>query len=1424
MPTTVVPEAEKMTLAEIVKEWSGSEELYEADEIQDMETTLRSLPAGSGDEANIAALRKATLKKIHLWATSRTVTHTRKDMLALMRVLERVSDRGHNSLIRDETMRVTCVLHNAFAPYTRNAQQADDCWVHFSTTALNLLANCTSQQASSQDSLEGAAMKLSVVWGVFDLAWDCPVKLPPTAMADGMHVVLSLRSQVSGFEGACQQRYFQVLVLGMTMVGVHVADMRPEEEAKETRSCELFPPGSAALQARATLLSHLQYDTYQALFFLRLFLQAHSPQGCGELESLIRRPRCLHTEPLPQKEVQMVRGALLGLRCFMFPEDREKATLPLSAKETLVVLNSVRYALATRDASVVKEVLCLVKRLLEDDVAEHLESQWCVVLNIMTDIASHFSYEVQEREGMQALFFAAIAKMASLTGRMELQADRDRALNLADNCLDYFGEDVPQAELRTLAASILTSKMSTIAGTGSLSELMRRHLLCSKGRWSDLQLKKDCLTLFKAKQLHCQTGMLEAGLLSLIKTGDDDTFALSTGWTPEVANDVVALLVEVLLGANHEGFYLPLPMWGELVRMCREIAMNNAKGTALSTEKRLEVASAIVKAATHKIGLTTASYCSELWKALMLMLFHPDTKVRCSVLAYFLSLRCNEDFEVTSSLASQGNIQAVAAVAREPLCSLEAEFPVAQVLHTVQSRILIDSECFSDNMKTVRHFLTNNYFMVGNAAANAGCVQRLASAFVSLVGEESWQVLSQLSVGVSAVQEIASTVTALIPYVNLVPMSGREETYRSILYCLTALLRKSLEAWSLFSATSDGTIASLTDIFGALHVALYHFLTPEELVWPSLREAAGVMLQVLGSVALKALEVAQTVKESAKQEQSKSSSTLSNTMDLKQDSVTVHAASTAPSAPPSGAASPVPQADGSTSGLEEPLRNSSFAGVSMSQSYSELPSDVPPVPFLSATNVHGKQCLVSLLSLIHSIVSSCLTDDNQPACRAPEHALHEFSDAVFALLADVTDTAQYEHRIHFLAHMVVAEMLHQNRRNMPHPASRHEFLKRLIFSVKPKQRFSKKADAEDGEGSKELQRATADLAWRSFYLGSTEMYPRWDPLTEAFFSDGETQCWMTNGPHAPCVISTTTGRSQHMLVTIRSLTASVCWTCILHNKPSMPHIERPYITPSRDPGESSPEEPIEAAPMRAGVSMADLLTEHDEDMRGLIGNNGSFCSMRVAVDEKEEAELKEEELDGLRAEGSGELEVEASSTSTTSPRMREVLEMRRHRVSASSIADDDALLLRDSPVPSYDSPHKGAATKFSSIAASASVSSQRGESKGSLPRTSQTDVLNNTWEELPYLAPMPSKGGQASSVDGMQPSPMPTPRQRMHTPAPSTEMPPFCDVLANSIHSAFILSMFKMTPPPQRLRWDDQLLRTLSALDRIPCKETHKYV
>ena len=1426
-----------------------------------------------GAEADcVTSLKKMLLQKIAALCSDTEVAEPRQlqDVPALLDMVSRVTERGYNSLLTEEAIEAICALHQLSCE-TCVGDSAED-WAAVASQCLHLLVNASPRHADAVPGVTRlAALSFGVVWKTFDAAWD---HLAPAALADGVRIVQALRKHVpvADLPDVVQRSYFETLAMGVTLSHVSLSGTEAGKTPAAAQAASdlllSFPPASAAFCCRAWLLEHLQNDVYHALYYLRLFLHTRHGQE-AERHQQLQLLRCDVTplEELANKDVCVVRGAVTALRYFMLPDEalkpggKDEAPTSLSTKECLVVLSSLRQAIATGKVAVVSDVLLLILRLLESSAAAHLETHWHVVLNTVGDVI--YFYYRHDAEGLNEPLFKTVQRLAAVVERMDLASDRERAVQLADSCVGTFEEFAPLPALRDLAKRVVAHRLDT-ADPERLRDVLTKYLL---GRHDvfDANVKTECLRIFRSKPWRTHQAILECLLKIVTEPKTDQTFALAAGWTPPAASEVAGVMIEMLLGAS-DGIHFAPPLWEELVKVSRNVALHEPAGTALSAERRWDVFSAIVQASSHKLTLTTASYCPELWQALLKLLFHQQAKVRHHVLDYLLELRCNDDLEVSQSGVETH--QAVSAVVREPLASLEAELPVAGILDAVISRIPIDAECFSKNLQVVRHFLTNNYFVIGNVAANCAPLVKLSQELLALAREES-RVLSLLNQ--ASVQEITATIAVLVPYCHSMPPAGREEAATNTLQCVAALLRKILEAWALLSPSADALVAALTEVFGCAHVALYQLLTAEDLERSAkLRESAGDVLLAVAAVAPRALAVAERIRGGGPREPAPSHGAAAPRaapgplVNEVKDSVSAGVGGA------SGAGASVHSAFHSTttSAAQQPpppLAESSPHSPALSDTTSTVASqNPPPAPMLSAPSsptgheagempqlppavlptaqtaasaTKCKQCLVSLLTLVHSIVLSPLADDNLPGCRAPAEAVHGFSEALFKLLGELADTAQYEHRIHFLAHMVVAEVLQQNRQGLARKSSRYEFLKRLVFSAKARpSKFSKRQSAaaeeeeEDGKG-RELLRATADLAWRTFHLGSIEANAQWDPLIEAFFSDGETQCWIANGPHAPCVVSTTTGRAQHMLVTMRSLTASVTWTCILHNKPSLPYDVRPYLPPAVVEASGAELcEDLREVPVRP-VTVELMQQEHDEEMRGLLEG---FSSIGAPDGSSQQGELKAPDAKtGLTQEGMQEALEEASGSSTASPQMKEVVESARLRASVSSLTDDEpcasGTVSRDSPVPSYDSPHKGGAStaEFAPIGAvvdrrdrhpsfSRGQGSASAGTRGDGGACSVDDTGSRPERPPPHY----------SSLDyAQQRSPTPALPRSLMTPVPSTsDAPSMRDVLANSVHGAFILSMFKMAgEPPKRLRWDDQLLRTLSALDRIPCRETHKY-
>eukprot|EP01064_Diplonema_japonicum_P002608 TRINITY_DN1165_c3_g1_i1.p1 TRINITY_DN1165_c3_g1~~TRINITY_DN1165_c3_g1_i1.p1 ORF type:complete len:1641 (+),score=441.76 TRINITY_DN1165_c3_g1_i1:37-4959(+) len=1297
-----------------------------------------------------------------------------KNVMQLIDVLEEVTERGYNALVSEDMMSIVPAMHHCASVRADEAAAVK-------SRCLEILSR-TSSSSLAITSATDITSAVSMVWDTFDSCWDF---IPSSVLKNGLLIVKALHDKIrfSAIPESVAGSYFKILCMGTTLPNIPLPMHTPETSLSPPSTLDepslsaptapvvlTFPLSSAALFCREALLTHMKHDLYYSLFHLRVFLQTHASS------SPFQRLEPSATVML-SKDVSILRGSITALKYFIFPcKDRKEGGL--STKELLVVLTALRYCIATLDSCVACDVVLFIKRLLDSEVAAHLETQWHIVLDIISDLMQF--YKKEQPEWLKEILCSCLMKVLSLKDRIELDMDRARALQLIDAFATSFeGKDSLVVSNAVIQHSLASGNLKMLSG------MLNKYFVSDR---FPAGVRNDCFRLFRNSNPHSQPGYLESLFKLICKDGT--TFA---GWDAAIGCDVITYLVELV--CNLESTSLQPSTWTELVRICKDIVMQSTDTSEDPlNEKRWDICAAIVRSATSRLS-TSASYCVELWNALLALLHHRKPKVRLSSLDYFLSLSCNEDFEVTEG-THRTEIAFVQAVSREPSMSIEAEFPASQLLDSLCTRLPHDHDCFQRILKLVRHLLTNNYFVVGNIAKSQAPLLRLASVMQTLLTEEGLAPLSKSGFG-APLQDIASTLVAMMPYVHVV---GKDEMKVNLTKALASILKKLLEAQTLVPSGANNLLPAICDLFGSIHVALFQFWTADDLEGSSkLQEATVAVVKAVGCAVVKALAVTENMRTgTSSKEPSLSISRHSSSTLL--EPVTVHNASH----PPSPAAAREPA---SPNNVHDP--------AAPANAPAQVPGTPPPASNQEPEDyvaIHSKQYIVSLLSLIHSITTSPLVDDGMP-CKVPVKVLHGFTEDIFKLLLEVTDTLKFNHRIHFLAHLVVAEMLQQNKRGMLPERTRQEVLRKLIDSVKSKKEMNDEGEktlqlpmsrskssveittkAPTGSEAQDLIRATADLAWRLFYLGSADAYPQWDPLTEAFFAEGETQCWVAQGPHAPCVVTTTVGRSQHMLVTIRSLSSVCCWTCILHNKPTLPpYMMRTYSQPS-----INQLEPAEQAVQKdLPTYTAELVQqEHDDELRGLLRIESSASSLLCDRDDKEHgldtsltSELKMCELD----------ESVGSPTSITSGERRKV----------QPLSEDDiaTALTRESPTQ-HESPAAKIVQKFIPIA------DKRDKQASPMVREGSDDGATR----LPLSA----------SCDLTNPTPQrsPTPATRMMTPAATSlsvgDHAGLGEIMANTIHGAFILSMFRMTPAPQRLRWDDQLLRTLSALDKIPCKETHK--
>eukprot|EP01059_Diplonema_ambulator_P003614 TRINITY_DN13316_c0_g1_i1.p1 TRINITY_DN13316_c0_g1~~TRINITY_DN13316_c0_g1_i1.p1 ORF type:complete len:1665 (+),score=460.04 TRINITY_DN13316_c0_g1_i1:66-5060(+) len=1306
------------------------------------------------------------------------------DLGSLVDIVETVTERGYNALVSEDIISIASALHGV--AYGQGS-------LVIQGRCLELIAR-TSSSSLTTASIDDISAAVTMVASTFEPSWD---SLPTSVLKDGLLILQGLRPMIRlrAIPQQVARGYLRVLCMGCTLKDIPLPIDTPEASSppatldepalltEESPMVLAFPISSAALWCREALLQSLETDLYHTLYYLRVFLQVR-PVHTPTLQhlALLERPAI---PMIPPADLAVMRGAITSLRYFIFPcHERKQSEDTLSTKELLVVLTALRYSIASLDSSVVCDVSLFVKKLLTSQVAWHLESHWHIILNVLSDLVQF--YTKQGSDWLKDILCSCLLQLLSLKDRIELDTDRARAIELLDIFSAHF-----EKESKNVCLAVFHHRLSA---PGDIKATMKKYFVSER---YPMEIRKEFFRLFRNSNPHNRPGYLDTLFKLICKEGSP-----FTGWNIALSTEVVTYLIELI--CNLEGSAMMQSTWAELVKICRDIVMHTDEGDDPLRDKRLDICAAIIKSATQRLS-TSAIYCTELWSALLALMAHRSPKVRVSVVDYFLGLACNEEFEVTEDKATRTDVF-IQSVSRTPTSSVEAELPVAQLLDTVTSRLTHDHQCFQQLLRLVRHVLSNNYFVAGNIDKNTAPLMRLSTVLASLLTDGGWAILTKTGQAAS-LQDITSTLVSLIPYAHTVNV-GKQEVSINIFKGLSGVLKRLLDTQSLVPSGTQSLLPLYCDVFGAIHVALYQLCTLSDLEHaPRQVETAAEMIKVVGGAVLKAIVVIDklTTKNVGNTSSDKPQVTEGAAL---LEPVTVHS-----SHPPSPAPlSPNVHEGGQGGTHTTPPSPAPTAASTTSASMGQSPttSAPPSIPQSIDSVVQCKQYIVSLLSLIHSIATSPLVDDNMP-CKIPSKVLHTFTECVFRLLVEVTDTMKFNHRIHFLAHLVVAELLQQNKRGMLPERTRQEVLRKLIATLKSEAKEKqeeeppqlgrtrsnasltasitisepptpvqpKVAAPHSGEG-RDLIKATADLAWRLFYLGSADAYPQWDPLTEAFFAEGETQCWVTQGPHAPCVVTTTVGRSQHMLVTIRSLSSVCCWTCILHNKPTVPPYQsKPYNHPMPVLVDEPHVEQLLSDDLRS-MTADSIHQEHDEEMRGLLRMESSMSSLVFDKD------IMDMDCQGPEAK-------------------RPAL-----------LSEDDIPVAFTKESPIYESPTARMAIKFVPI-------TDKRDKQASPQTRDDCDDSSSTTHRLPVP---PSSSAHDLSLVNPTPQRSPTPAIRMMTPVASIASADIShglsEALANTIHGAFILSMFKMTPAPQRLRWDDQLLRMLSALDKIPCKETHK--
>ena len=1355
-------ETEKNSLVVEMSEKLDVLDCKNIDAILQFETELATLKAedlGPTADGDIIYLKKRLLRIVGE-KCKRLEEHEGTQIVDL---LQRITERGFDTSLTGGMFPVLQSLITS-ANITEGGQSF---WSATCSMSFQLMSNSFRSSLntpistfSSTVSPENVNCAINAIWSTFQAAFE---SLPASLVKDAVNILLSLQKRInlSKIPETVTQNYLSVLCMGSTLTEMEMAP--PVHGTPPVRGMGMSPPTSDSLQTvaglssvallcRNSLVYHLRKDTYTTLYYLRFFLHTSHAQAVSVCHQQQVQQVAMKTPNLSTRDIAVIRGSIAALRMFVF--ETAKTADDLSVKELLVILSSLRYALVAMIPDITLDITSFLDQLLRHNVAHHLESHWYTITHAVSDLIEIF---FQNKDLiLQSRLSKLLSSMHSLQDTMELNQDRDLTVLLIDSFSPYLDSQVSMG----LISYVVNYQLTTETSLPRINKCMSKYLL---GESYSYAVKTECLKVFRKMQPHVRTGWLNHGLLLLVEKQSDEKNYTFVGWDESLAADVIVLFEEYLSSAFLEGNSIEKNTWTDLIKTCADIILHPAEGTSLSSEKRLSLCDKMIVAAIESMAVN-AHRCLDIWTQLVRLLDHPSLKIQSDVFDYFTSLRCNEDFEVTSDKLRSSTSFTAVAVAREVAYSIEVQFSTHVLLSSLNSKLSTDPESFSSCLKVINHYLQNCYFIAADPIHNAPVLLLIVNTLLSLVSDKLPVLMKSSSS--NPLQEILSTIVAIIPYVSCnEPI--KEDLAVSVLQFLTVVQQKVLETTVFFPIQCEATASVLGDLFSAIHVVVIQFLTTENITeLARVKEAASDMMTVLCGTVGRITSIADKIREPTQQETTLSSPS-------QQVPVKDQLATAVPVTP--------------------------ITELSTSISSLSIDNDPPPFPVAvpqSASSVQCKQCVVNIITLIHSLVTSPLVDDRTPNSQISHTILFQFTESAFQFLIDVIDSTQFEHRIHFLAHLTVAEMLQHNKRGMFSPSSRQALLLRLSSLLKPnvKPRFSRKPQTEEDEAraatNRELVKATMDLAWRMFYLGSADAYPHWDVLTEAIFANGETQCWAIQGPHAPCIITTTTGSSQHMLVTIRSLTATNCWCCILHNKPTLPPFcDRPYIPATREVCEEEDTD-SRCVVLPHSTPSVDLLQDHDDEMRGLIPLESSHSSLQVLErDEDQQSSvfksLTDQETDSLRS----------------SPQVREIPERKKQ----SSVCSNEDL--RDSPIP--PSPNRiGSVGKFAPIA-------ERRDRQSSPNSNIAIGSKNESFsDELSA-----SSHGRPRNPPSYQ-SPQPP---RAVTP-PVFAKPGLEEILANTIHGAFILSMFKMSPAPQRLKWDEALLRSLQALDKVPCKETHKYV
>eukprot|EP01063_Lacrimia_lanifica_P029522 TRINITY_DN4523_c0_g1_i1.p1 TRINITY_DN4523_c0_g1~~TRINITY_DN4523_c0_g1_i1.p1 ORF type:complete len:2160 (+),score=806.54 TRINITY_DN4523_c0_g1_i1:122-6481(+) len=776
------------------------------------------------------------------------------------------------------------------------------------------------------------------------------------------------------------------------------------------------------------------------------------------------------------------------------------------------------------------------------------------------------------------------------------------------------------------------------------------------------------------------------------------TFAAEE-WSAPVAKAVLDVLLEVLAGAPWAKGWSEGVDMEPVLRACLDVAAGkDPDATALPLEAQQDACAAVLRVASNgRCASFSVACCGVLWEGIVHLLAHPCGGIRRRVVEFLASLSCDAEFEIRTPHDGEKDTIGLTVVAREAQGPFETEFPVAAVLEALASRLLNDGEVCLPALRCLRSYLANNFIIMGAAAANTAVLAKLPKQLLALL-QDPLDVKTKVTGG-GLLSDIVGCLVSLAPYAQVVPPAVQGEFAACVIGCVAKALAKACEMRAMFPAGSDAVVPAATEVFGAVQVVLYQALRENDLtLHPQLLPAAASLLEVLGEVIQQSSGILEGV-HARRAAPAHRSAAAPAALDA-----TVRCHSAMPSAPASpaadriggaarqaqlsdatepvggpAAAAPTVGAEGPAGALQPPgdpaalaqpvggvLHGASGMNVVGSAGASLAPSagtntpnfGAPGVPHAAADALHRqkatalspivcKQYIVALLSLLHGVAVSVLTDDDRPRCRLPIASLTRFAEAQTAFLFEVVN-APHDHRMHFLAYLVVSELLIPNRKTAFPLKHRQEMLNCLAKLTKdarpppppppPRQSSGAPHDAVPPSlpesprslprsgaaaaplqtSNAELSRAMADLAWRTYFMGSADPYPQWDPLTEALFADGETQCFVTQGPHAPSVLSVTKGRAQHMLITIRSLASVVCWTCVLHNRPTLQGGSQclgagAQLASGRDAAGAAPAAAASASggdcsEIPAPLSEAALQQDHDDFMRGIASDPSMFSS------------------------------------------------------------------------------------------------------------------------------------------------------------------------------------------------------------------------